>query len=237
VKEKGLDAGVGFDGDADRLGAVDETTRVIWGDQLMVLFARDVLREKPGATIIADVKCSENFFADVRKHGGKALMWKTGHANIKNKLWEEHSPLAGEMSGHFFFADRYFGYDDGIYAACRLLEIASRLRHPLSAELADLPKTFSTPEIRVDCPDDVKFKLVDKVKAKFKQKGYETIDLDGVRVKFEDGWGLVRASNTQPTLVLRFEANSADGLKHIETEFRELLANEGFTLNTVAAVH
>ena len=196
----------------------------------MVLFARDVLRNNPGATIIADVKCSENFFADVRKHGGNPIMWKTGHANIKNKLWEEEAPLAGEMSGHFFFADRYFGYDDGIYSACRLVEIASRLPHPLSEELADLPPTFSTPEIRVDCPDEVKFSLVDKVKARFKKKGYETIDIDGVRVKFENGWGLVRASNTQPTLVLRFEANSEAGLSQIEAEFRELLADEGFTL-------
>ncbi len=237
VKEKSLEVGVGFDGDADRLGAVDEHAKVIWGDQLMVLFARDVLRKNPGATIIADVKCSENFFADVRKHGGNPIMWKTGHANIKNKLWEETAPLAGEMSGHFFFADRYFGYDDGIYSACRLVEIASRLPHPLSVELADLPPTFSTPEIRVDCPDEVKFNLVDKVKAQFKKKGYETIDLDGVRVKFENGWGLVRASNTQPTLVLRFEANSEPGLSHIASEFRELLANEGFTLSAAPTVH
>ena len=230
VADKGLEVGVGFDGDADRLGAITGDDKVLWGDQLMVLFARSILREHPGAAVIADVKCSENFFADVRKHGGNPIMWKTGHALIKNKLWAEQAVLAGEMSGHFFFADRYFGYDDGIYAACRLVEIVSRLDHTLSEELSDLPPTFSTPEIRVDCPDEVKFALVDKVKAEFKKQGAETIDLDGVRVKFPDGWGLVRASNTQPTLVLRFEAQSPAALTRIQAEFKALLAKEGFDL-------
>jgi phosphomannomutase/phosphoglucomutase len=230
VADKGLDVGVGFDGDADRLGAITGDGKVLFGDQLMVLFARSILRQHPGATVIADVKCSQNFFDDVRKHGGNPVMWKTGHALIKNKLWAEEALLAGEMSGHFFFADRYFGFDDGIYAACRLVEIIGRLDHTLSEELSDLPPTFSTPEIRVDCPDDVKFALVDKVKAEFKKKGAETIDLDGVRVKFPDGWGLVRASNTQPTLVLRFEAKSQQALERIISEFRDLLAKEGFTL-------
>ncbi len=227
VAEKNLEVGVGFDGDADRLGAIDRNGKVIWGDQLMILFARSILKNHPGATIIADVKCSENFFADVKKHGGNPLMWKTGHAHIKNKLWAETALLAGEMSGHLFFADRYFGFDDGIYAAGRLVEIVSRLDHPLDEELSDLPPAFNTPEIRVDCPDEVKFDLVDKVKASFKKKGYETIDLDGVRVKFDNGWGLARASNTQPTLVLRFEASSPEGLKKIENEFREVLDQEG----------
>jgi phosphomannomutase/phosphoglucomutase len=230
VADKGLEVGVGFDGDGDRLGAVDMNGKVIWGDQLMVLFARTILRLHPGAAVIADVKCSENFFADVRRHGGKPIMWKTGHALIKNKLWAEEAVLAGEMSGHFFFADRYFGFDDGIYSACRLVEIVSRLDHPLHEELADLPPAFNTPEIRVDCPDDVKFDLVEKVKAEFKKKGLETIDLDGVRVKFSDGWGLVRASNTQPTLVLRFESSSPEGLARIDGEFREVLGKEGFAL-------
>ncbi|RPH92743.1 phosphomannomutase/phosphoglucomutase [candidate division KSB1 bacterium] len=234
VAEKNLEVGVGFDGDADRLGAIDQNGKVIWGDQLMTLFARDIVREHPGATVIADVKSSDHFFADVKKHGGNPIMWKTGHALIKNKLWTEKALLAGEMSGHFFFADRYFGFDDGIYAAGRLVEIVSRLGHTLSEELSDLPKAFNTPEIRVDCPDDVKFGLVDKVKAEFKKKGYETVDIDGVRVRFKDGWGLARASNTQPTLVLRFEANSPEGLSRIEDEFKDVLGNEGFTLKTAA---
>jgi phosphomannomutase/phosphoglucomutase len=230
VADKGLEVGVGFDGDADRLGAIDQNGKVIWGDQLMTIFARSILKDHPGGSVIADVKSSDIFFDDVRKHGGNAIMWKTGHALIKNKLWTEKAVLAGEMSGHFFFADRYFGYDDGIYSACRLVEIVSRMDHPLSEELADLPKTYSTPEIRVDCPDDFKFTLVDKVKAEFKKKGAETIDLDGVRVKFADGWGLVRASNTQPTLVLRFEAISADALDRISSEFKSILSREGFEL-------
>lgn len=230
VAEKNLELGVGFDGDADRLGAIDMNGKVIWGDQLMTLFARAILRGNPGAAIIADVKSSDNFFADVTRHGGRAIMWKTGHALIKNKLWAEKAVLAGEMSGHFFFADRFFGFDDGIYAACRLVEIVSQLDHPLHEELADLPPAFNTPEIRVDCPDEVKFDLVEKVKNSFKQKSYETFDLDGVRVRFKDGWGLARASNTQPTLVLRFEAQSQDALNRIEGEFRDALAKEGFAL-------
>ncbi len=227
VAEKNLEVGVGLDGDADRLGAIDQNGKVMWGDQLMVLFARSILKKHPGAAIIADVKSSDNFFADVGKHGGRAIMWKTGHALIKSKLWEEKAVLAGEMSGHFFFADRYFGFDDGIYSAGRLAEIVSQLDRPLSEELADLPKTYSTPEIRVDCPDDVKFDLVEKVKHAFKQQGLETFDLDGVRVRFSDGWGLVRASNTQPTLVMRFEANSERGLKHIDGAVRDVLRKEG----------
>lgn len=231
VKEKGLELGVGFDGDADRLGAIDMNGKVIWGDQLMILFARSILKHHPGAAIVADVKCSEVFFEDVRKHGGKPIMWKTGHALIKQKLWEEQALLAGEMSGHLFFADRYFGYDDGIYAAGRLAELVSQLDHPLHEELADLPEVYNTPEIRVDCPDEVKFTLVEKVKQAFKQKGYETFDLDGVRVKFNGGWALVRASNTQPTLVMRFEATSPEGLERIEQQVREVLAKEGFTFS------
>jgi phosphomannomutase/phosphoglucomutase len=227
VAEKGLEVGVGFDGDGDRLGAIDQNGKVIWGDQLMILFARSILKKSPGATVIADVKCSENFFDDVRKRGGNPIMWKTGHALIKNKLWTEKALLAGEMSGHLFFADRYFGFDDGIYAAGRLVEIISQLPHTIAEELADLPPAFNTPEIRVDCPDEIKFSLVDKVKAAFKKEGLETIDLDGVRVKFDGGWGLVRASNTQPTLVMRFEARSPEKLAEIEKNVRAVLAKEG----------
>ncbi|MBU1636988.1 phosphomannomutase/phosphoglucomutase, partial [bacterium] len=237
VAKKGLELGVGFDGDADRLGAIDKNGAVIWGDQLMTLFARSILKEHPGATIIGDVKCSDNFYDDVRKHGGNAVMWKTGHALIKNKMWEAKAQLAGEMSGHFFFADRYFGFDDGIYSAGRLLEIVSRLDHGLDVELSDLPKTFNTPEIRVDCPDEVKFDVVDKVKTSFKERGLETIDLDGVRIRFKEGWGLVRASNTQPTLVLRFEANSKSGLDEIAEDVSKVLAKAGFKLDMSSVSH
>jgi phosphomannomutase/phosphoglucomutase len=235
VAEKNLELGVGFDGDADRLGAVDKNGNVIWGDQLMTLFARSILKTHPGATIIGDVKCSDNFYDDIRKHGGNAVMWKTGHALIKSKMWEEKAQLAGEMSGHFFFADRYFGFDDGIYSAGRLMEIVSKLGHTLDVELSDLPKTFSTPEIRVDCPDDVKFDVVNKVKDSFKLRGLETIDLDGVRVRFDNGWGLCRASNTQPTLVLRFEAKSKDSLAEISEDFSRVLASAGFKFDPNAA--
>lgn len=227
VADKSLEVGVGFDGDGDRLGAIDRNGKVIWGDQLMILFARQILRKHPGAPVIADVKCSDNFFSDVRRRGGNAIMWKTGHALIKSKLWEEKALLAGEMSGHFFFADRYFGFDDGIYAAGRLLEITSRLDHPLDEELSDLPPTFNTPEIRVDCPDEKKFAVVEKVADALRKKGLEIIDMDGVRVNFGGGWGLVRASNTQPTLVLRFEASSPELLKEVEQKMRDVLSEEG----------
>lgn len=231
VADNSLELGVGFDGDADRLGAIDGAGHVLWGDVLMTLFARSILKSLPGAKIIADVKCSENLFADVAKRGGVPIMWKTGHALIKSKLWAEKASLAGEMSGHFFFADRFFGFDDGIYSAGRLLEIVSRLPHSLAQELSDLPKTYSTPEIRVDCPDDVKFGVVDKVKSSFKARGLETIDLDGVRVKFEGGWALVRASNTQPTLVLRIEATSQASLDAIQEDVSRVLKAAGFTFD------
>ncbi|MCB1060490.1 MAG: phosphomannomutase/phosphoglucomutase [Calditrichaeota bacterium] len=236
VADNKLELGVGFDGDADRLGAIDGSGKVIWGDMLMTLFARSILKNLPGAKVIADVKCSENFFADVKKHGGTPIMWKTGHALIKSKLWDEKAALAGEMSGHFFFADRFFGFDDGIYSAGRLLEIVSRLPHSLAQELSDLPKTYSTPEIRVDCPDEVKFDVVDKVKHSFKARGLETIDLDGVRVNFGDGnWALVRASNTQPTLVLRIEAKSQDKLDSIQEDVSKVLKDAGFTFDPNAS--
>jgi phosphomannomutase/phosphoglucomutase len=231
VADNKLELGVGFDGDADRLGAIDGNGKVVWGDQLMILFARSILKDLAGAKVIADVKCSENFFADVKKHGGNPIMWKTGHALIKSKLWEEKAALAGEMSGHFFFADRFFGFDDGIYSAGRLLEIVSRLPHSLADELSDLPATFSTPEVRVDCPDEVKFDVVDKVKASFKARGLETIDLDGVRVKFDGGWALCRASNTQPTLVLRVEAQSQAKLDSILEDVARVLKDAGFVFD------
>jgi phosphomannomutase/phosphoglucomutase len=214
VKKLRADVGIGYDGDADRLGVVDDRGNIIWGDQLMILFSREILNEKKGATFIAEVKCSQNLFDDVEKHGGRALMWKTGHSLIKEKMKEEKAILGGEMSGHIFFADRYFGYDDAIYASCRLIELLSKTDKKLSQLLEDIPKTQITPEIRVDCPDEIKFKVVDRVKEELK-KDHSVIDVDGVRVRFEDGWGLVRASNTQPVLVLRFEALTEKRLQEI----------------------
>jgi phosphomannomutase/phosphoglucomutase len=184
----------------------------------MVAFSRAILRERPGATIIGEVKCSKRMYDDIAKHGGRPVMWKTGHSLIKSKLREEHAALAGEMSGHMFFADRYFGFDDAIYASFRLLEILSREGRGLAAILADLPPSHITPEIRVDCPDDRKFEVVRQA-AEFFRKHYEVIDIDGVRVNFADGWGLVRASNTQPALVTRFEATSEKRLAEIRALF------------------
>lgn len=209
-----LDLGLGFDGDADRIGVVEGDGRMIFGDQLMILYAREILTRKPGATFIGEVKCSQTMYDDITKHGGQAIMWKTGHSMIKAKMKAIQADLAGEMSGHMFFADRYFGYDDAVYAACRLLEILSDTGQTISELLADVPKTFSTPEIRVACPDAVKFEVVKRITDYYRERE-EVIDIDGVRVLFKDGWGLVRASNTQPALVLRFEALSAERLAEI----------------------
>ena len=215
VKKTKADVGIGYDGDADRIGVVDDLGNILWGDQLMILFSRDILKSRQGATFIAEVKCSQNLFEDVKHHGGKAIMWKTGHSLIKEKMKSEKAVLGGEMSGHLFFADRYFGYDDAIYASCRLVELLSRTDQKLSQLLQDVPKTSITPEIRVDCPDEVKFQVVERVKEELK-KSYPIIDVDGVRVQFGDGWGLVRASNTQPVLVLRFEAPTEKRLAEIK---------------------
>jgi phosphomannomutase/phosphoglucomutase len=214
VKYQKSDLAIAFDGDADRIGVIDETGRVIWGDQLMVIFSRAILEKQPGATVIAEVKCSQSLFEDIRGHGGNAIMWKVGHSLIKAKMKETGAALAGEMSGHIFFADRYFGYDDAPYAGARLIEILSNMDQPLSSLLAGLPSTISTPEIRLDCPDEKKFDVVRDFTREFKHR-YEVIDIDGARVLFDGGWGLVRASNTQPVLVLRFEADSADRLAEI----------------------
>ena len=215
VKETGADVGIGFDGDADRIGVVDDQGNILWGDQLMILFAREILKERKGAAFVAEVKCSQNLYQDIEKHGGKAIMWKTGHSLIKEKMKKEGAVLGGEMSGHLFFADRYFGYDDAIYASCRLLELLSNTEKKLSQLLLDVPKTLITPEIRIDCPDEVKFKVVEEVKNELR-KNHSIIDVDGVRVIFQDGWGLVRASNTQPVLVLRFEALTEKRLQEIK---------------------
>jgi len=209
------DLGIAFDGDVDRIGVVDESGTIIWGDQLMIIFSRSILKEFPGATFIAEVKCSQTLFDDIANNGGNPIMWKVGHSLIKAKMKEERALLAGEMSGHIFFADRYFGYDDAIYAGARLLEILSNMRGSLSDLLSDIPKMVNTPEIRMECPDDKKFHVVGQLADEFKRE-YRVIDIDGVRVLFPDGWGLVRASNTQPVLVLRFEASSQESLRRIQ---------------------
>ncbi len=214
LKERNADLAIAFDGDGDRIGVIDERGGIIWGDQLMVIFSRAILQERPGATFIAEVKCSQTLFDDIRRHGGNPIMWKVGHSLIKAKMKEANAALAGEMSGHMFFADRYFGYDDAMYAGARLLEILSKTNGPLSNLLASLPSTAYTPEIRLDCPDEQKFGVVNALIESFRQT-HEVIDVDGARVVFPHGWGLVRASNTQPVLVLRFEADNEQHLQDI----------------------
>jgi phosphomannomutase/phosphoglucomutase len=236
VRETKADVGIAYDGDADRIGAVDEHGDILWGDRLLVLYARDILSVKSGSTVISEVKASQSLYDDIRRRGGRPIMWKTGHSLIKAKMKTEQAVLAGEMSGHMFFADRYFGYDDAIYASCRLIEILAKSGRPLSALLADLPATSVTPEIRVDCPDAVKFDLVKRVQARLMERARsgnsvqgpkirDVITIDGVRVVFEDGWGLIRASNTQPALVLRFEASSPDRLAAIRALIETELAD------------
>jgi phosphomannomutase/phosphoglucomutase len=212
VLETKADVGIAYDGDADRVGAVDEKGSVLWGDQLMILFSRALLAEVPGAAIVGEVKCSFTLYDDIAKRGGRPIMWMAGHSLIKAKMTEEKAILAGEMSGHIFFANRWFGFDDGIYSSARLLELLSRTEAPMSTLLADVPKTASTPELRVDCPEDKKFEVVRRAQEFFRTR-YEAVTVDGVRVVFPDGWGLVRASNTQPVLVMRFEATDAGSLE------------------------
>ncbi|TKJ28436.1 MAG: phosphomannomutase [Chloroflexi bacterium B3_Chlor] len=215
VLEEKADLGVAYDGDGDRLGVIDEQGNIIWGDQLLILFSREVLARHPGAPIIFEVKCSQALGEEIERAGGVPLMWRTGHSFIKKKMKEENSPLAGEMSGHLFFADEYYGYDDAIYASLRLARLLSRSDKTISEMLADVPKYYSTPEIRVDCPDEEKFRVVTVLAEYFKER-YEVIDVDGARILFGDGWGLVRASNTQPVLVLRFEARTPERLQEIK---------------------
>lgn len=222
VKMRKADLGVAFDGDGDRIGAIDEAGNIIWGDSLTLFFAEAILSTHPGATIISEVKASQVLYDEVARLGGEAIMWKAGHSLIKAKMKETGALLAGEMSGHLFFADRYFGYDDAIYAACRLIEILAGSDRPLSSYFAHLPKRHTTPEIRVDCPDALKFERVEQARAYFSKK-YKTIDIDGVRMLCDGGWGLIRASNTQPALVLRFEADSADRLSAMRREVADFL--------------
>ncbi len=217
VKRERADVGIAYDGDADRLGVIDDRGNILWGDQLMILFSRCVLRESPGAPIVGEVKCSSTLFDDIRAHGGKPIMWKAGHSLIKAKMIEEKAQLAGEMSGHIFFKNRYFGFDDAIYSSARLLEILSSETVKLSQLLADVPKTFATPELRIDAAEETKFEIVKRATEVFRRAGHSIVDVDGVRVIFPDGWGLIRASNTQPILVLRFEAKTQQRLEQIQS--------------------
>ena len=224
VKQHGAEVGIAYDGDSDRIGVVDDQGNVLWGDQLMILFSRYVLKEAPGAAIVGEVKCSYTLYDDIKAHGGKAVMWKAGHSLIKAKMKEEHAELAGEMSGHIFFKHRYFGFDDAVYSTARLLEILTHEDRKLSALLADVPKTHATPELRVDTPEEKKFDVVKRATQVFRDKGYSLVDVDGVRVTFPDGWGLIRASNTQPILVLRYEASTEARLREIQALIEGTLA-------------
>ena len=222
VRESGAELGIAYDGDADRIGVVDDEGRILWGDQLLIVFARDILPSRPGAAVISEVKASKVLYDEVQRLGGRPIMWRTGHSLIKKKIKEENAPLAGEMSGHIFFNDRWFGFDDAIYASARLLEILSRSKDKLSAMMAGLPKTYATPEIRIYASDEVKFKIVDEVRRELAAR-VPVIDIDGVRASFPGGWGLVRASNTQAVIVLRFEADSEAALAAIQKEIRDIL--------------
>jgi phosphomannomutase/phosphoglucomutase len=226
VKTHQADFGVGYDGDSDRIGAVDQNGRIIYGDELMVLFSRSVLKTNPGATIISEVKSSNRLYQDIKLKGGNPLMWKTGHSLIKSKMKETKAKLAGEMSGHIFFADRWFGFDDAIYASARLYEIVSNQSEALSTLTADLAPVVNTPEIRIDCEEELKFKLIEaasKILSSNAGQGGNLTTIDGIRVDYTDCWGLIRASNTQPVIVMRFEAQSNHKLIVIKKQFEDTL--------------
>jgi len=232
VRRTGAELGIAFDGDADRIGAVDEHGQIVFGDQLLVIFGRDAVRRfGKGTPVIFDVKCSQVLPEALERAGAKPVMWKTGHSLIKAKMKETHAPLAGEMSGHMFFGGDYLGFDDALFAAARLLEVVSNSSGGLSVLLADLPKTFATPEIRVDCPDDVKFGITDRAVSHFSAK-YPVNTIDGVRMTFPKGWGLIRSSNTQPVLVLRFEATDPKSLEDYRQEVMGWLAEQGVKTET-----
>jgi len=233
VRASGAEVGIALDGDADRVGAVDGRGRVLWGDQLVMLFARDILGRQPGATFVSEVKCSQALFDDIASRGGRAIMWKVGHSLIKVKMKEENAALAGEMSGHMFFADRWFGFDDAVYAGLRLIELLSQSPKTLAQLFDTLPVLHNTPELRMPCADDSKFEVVRRAVSWFRER-YEVVDVDGARVLFEDGgrnvgWGLVRASNTGPVLVMRFEADTPARLAEIrglvEGRMRHIIAD------------
>ena len=227
VRAQKADLGIAFDGDADRIGVIDANGEIVWGDHVLILYARDVLaRTGRGQPIIFDVKCSQALPDEIEKAGGVPVMWKTGHSLIKEKMKELHAPIAGEMSGHMFFTEGFYGHDDALYAAARLLRIVADSGKGIAELLADVPKYVSTPEIRVDCPEEIKFRVVDEAVRHFRAT-HKVVDVDGVRVLFGDGWGLIRASNTQPVLVLRFEARTQDRLAAIRAEMEGWLRAQG----------
>jgi phosphomannomutase/phosphomannomutase/phosphoglucomutase len=226
VLKSGAVCGIGFDGDADRIGIVDHSGKMIYGDELMVIYSRAILKTSPGAKIIGDVKCSDRMYSDVSKNGGVPVMWKTGHSLIKEKVKIEKAPFGGEMSGHIFFQDRNYGYDDAPYAALRLVEILSKTKKTIPELLEGLPKAYNTPEIRIDTTEDKKILIVEKMKQAFQQKplaDYRVDLTDGIRLSFEDGWALCRSSNTQPVLVLRYESSSEAGLMRIRSRIEEIV--------------
>ena len=227
VAEQRCDLGVAFDGDGDRIGALDEKGRIIWGDQLVAIYATEVLQEHPGATIIADVKASQTLFDEIERLGGKPLMWKTGHSLLKAKMAETGSPLAGEMSGHIFFADKYYGFDDALYCALRLISLASRSDRPLSALRDTLPAVLNTPEIRFTVDETRKFAIIDEVRSRLAKAGADVVGIDGVRVSTADGWWLLRASNTQDVLVARAESTTPEGLRRLKQQILDQLAESG----------
>ncbi len=230
VKKRGCDLGIAFDGDGDRIGAIDGQGRVLWGDQLLVLWSRDVLKNHPGATIIADVKASQVLFDEIAKAGGKPMMFKTGHSLIKSKMAEIKSPLAGEMSGHVFFADTFYGFDDALYCGLRLLNIVANSKESLADMRDGLPQPVNTPELRFDCADERKFGVVEEVKARLQKAGAKFSDIDGVRVSTKDGWWLLRASNTQPVLVARCEAPDKASLERLMDDLKAALSASSVTL-------
>jgi phosphomannomutase/phosphoglucomutase len=232
VKKNKADFGIGYDGDSDRIGAVDENGKIIFGDELMIIFSRAVLKTNPGATVISEVKSSNRLYNDIAKNGGNPLMWKTGHSLIKSKMKETKAALAGEMSGHIFFADRWFGFDDAIYSSARLYEILSDYllnnEGTISSILKDLKPVMNTPEIRIDCEEVKKFKLIEEASNLLQSKAgadAKITTIDGLRVDYSNGWGLIRASNTQPVIVMRFEAESQDILNKIQNDFESALSS------------
>ncbi|TAN59576.1 phosphomannomutase/phosphoglucomutase [bacterium] len=243
VKKEKADFGIAYDGDADRIGVIDERGDIIWGDKLMIVFAKSILDTNPGATFVGEVKSSQVMYDEIRKYGGRPVMWKTGHSLIKAKMKEEHASMAGEMSGHIFFADKWFGFDDAIYSSCRVVEIMARKRaaspaFAFSTLLSGIPATFATPEIRVECPESIKFEIIEKLEKAMRSASYglkinDIIKIDGLRVNFDGGWALVRASNTQPVLVMRFEAETQDLVDRASNFMRENFKTACPDLNVV----
>ena len=237
VQKRGADLGIAFDGDADRIGIVDDKGGILFGDQILVILARDVLKSRPGATIIADSKASQVLFDEIKRAGGKPLMWKTGHSLIKTKMAETGSPLAGEMSGHIFFADRWYGFDDALYAAVRMLGVVAHMDGPLSAVVGALPHVVNTPELRFDCDDRRKFAVIEEVAARLKEEGAAVSDIDGLRVLTDDGWWLLRASNTQAVLVARAEARDMESLERLKQTVARHLEASGFAAPDFSGVN